>query len=163
LIGVCVHGASHANASSWRERSSRDSLTGERRAAVFAAALQSFSKSGRPVAAQLVVSCVHPPNTQNEDYIAAFLHFSEPVTFLNVSARYRIDDNPVEETTMGSSREGRYVSLSSSGDEFIDKLKRSSKFRIEISLQDAKPVLLEFNTAGAEKAVDRISCGLKSP
>jgi hypothetical protein len=83
--------------------------------------------------------------------------FSERVTIDVVGARYRIDNDPVQLKMASVLNNG--AGLAIGWDSLVARLPTSSKLRVEFELPWAGNALVEFNTAGADKALTHIPCG----
>jgi hypothetical protein len=113
----------------------------------------------RAVTSKLVLACTHPDGG-GADRLSAYLLFSEPVAIDGVRLRYRYDNDPVRIKIAAASRRGDYLSLSdtSRGDDFLQKLKKSSELRIEANLPWAGSVLLRFDIGDADSVIKVMPC-----
>jgi hypothetical protein len=162
IITACLlllTGMAVANAANWTEKISTDRLTGKKIVEMRTDGRGPIQQFGRPITFQLVLGCTHPDDG-TADYLSAEIFFSETVTHSQTRARYRFDSGPVRDTNVfPTSARGNYLWLSANFTNwFFPELRKSSKLRIEINLPWAGDPLIEFDTAGAGTAIDRIPC-----
>ncbi len=134
----------------WKEKFLIDRLTGEKTLTMTNAALRPSRQFGRDVTATVIVECgLYPYETTS---VAAAIIFSEQLAFACDGIRYRFDDSVVAHS-FGVINRGAGFRIASADDQF-SQLRSSSKLLVE-----AGNMLFQFNTTGADIAIDRIPCG----
>jgi hypothetical protein len=128
-------------------------------------AIQQF---GRNVKVDLMLRCDNlyqdREKYKSDDFYQAFLFFSERISIGHVFVRYMFDGRePPEREHSEVGENGRIIfffAMKTETNNFIDRLKRSSKLRVQLDLPWAGQHVIEFNTAGAPRAFDHVPCGL---
>lgn len=87
------------------------------------------------------------------------VNFPSHVGFLRIDTDHRFDDGPVISRTTPLSRDGRSLLLWS-GDTAaaLKKLTKAKRLRVQIFPLAAPAEFLEFNLAGADKALGQVHC-----
>jgi hypothetical protein len=155
LIVIAVSAFATAVNAAWNERSSTDRLTGVKMVRMESPALAPINQNGRAIVPKLTLSCVTPSDAS--PYLSAFIFFAEMVAVEDTKMRYRIDDGAVETRPAGVSHQGDYFQVVAAGQGFIEQLRNSSRLRIELPLL-AGNAFMEFNTKGAEAAINKAQC-----
>jgi hypothetical protein len=148
-----------AIAANWKEDSRVDRTSGKTIIQMATVGDGTIRQFRRAVTSKLVLACTHPDGG-GANRLSAFLLFSEPVAIDDVRLRYRYDNDPVRVKIAAASRRGDYLSLSdtSRGDDFLEKLKKSSELRIEANLPWAGSLLLQFDVGDADAVIKTMHC-----
>jgi hypothetical protein len=148
-----------AHTGNWRDDGPIDRLSGKKIIQMSTTGHGSVRQFGHTVTSKLTLACAHPDDG-SAAYLSAYLVFSEPVAISDVRARYRFDDGNVQVHTIGVSQRGNYFSVwdTNLGDSFFQNLKISSKLKIEVSLPWAGDPLIQFDVAGADRAINLLPC-----
>lgn len=143
-----------AETSRWKEKISNDRMSDERIVTMTNAAIRPIRQFDRNVPATLVVQCLDAGS--GAKYVGVAVIFSERVTIDHIGARYRIDDDPVQLKMASLLNNGKGLAIG--WDSLVARLPASSRLRVEFELPWAGNAVVEFNTAGADKALARIPC-----
>jgi hypothetical protein len=167
MVGALLIGSCTLATADWVPLKTIDRLTGERGNRFTNRGSGAIRQFGRSVSATMVLGCanVFQDKRRSEDYYVAVILFSEPVGVADARMRYRFDAGSVHDITADFCDRGDVLEASwpKNIDEFIPELRPSKKLRMELDLPWAGSVLLEFNTRGADKALDQIPCGENQP
>src|ERR1700722_18391935 len=155
LSTVMIVAATTVANAAWTERTTTDRLTGAKTLQMETAALAPIQQSGHAILPKLTLSCVSPSDTA--PYVSAFIVFGELVAVEDASIRYRFDDGAVENRLAGVSRGGDYFQITAIKEVFLGQLRNASRLRVELPLL-AGNAFMEFNTKGAESAVNKAQC-----
>jgi hypothetical protein len=141
----------------WSERVSIDRLTGGKTVRVENAASAPIRSRGRMIVPRLSLQCLTPSDGATS-YIGVFIVFGEPVVMApDAKMRLRIDEGKVENRIVGLAPRGDYVQIVAPEEFASDRLRNSFRVRIELTLLDDN-AFMEFNTKGANAAIDKIGC-----
>jgi hypothetical protein len=144
----------------WKERSSTDRLTGEKTVHMETSALAPIRNYGRMIVPMLSLTCLRPSDG-TAPYIGAFITFGEPVAIVpEAKMRLRIDDEQVENRIVGFSPRGHYIQIVAPETFVIDRLRNSSRVRVEVPLLDGN-AFMEFNTKGTQAAINKAGCPMQ--
>lgn len=143
-----------AEISRWKEKVSIDRMSDEKIVTMTNAAIGPIRQFGRNVSATLVMQYLDAGSQTK--YVGVAVIFSERVTIDNIGARYRIDNDAVQLKMASLLNNG--AGLAIGWDSLVARLPASSKLRVEFELPWAGNAVVEFNTAGADKALARIPC-----
>lgn len=148
---VAIAFAGLTSAAAWTRSVETDRLTDQKNIFYSTKAQAPIHQFGRDVTVVLFLTC------KSDGTHSSQLGFSERISVGEPRLRFRFDKNEIF---------GPYKpNISDRGDaifpyvdEFMSQMPQSSKLRIEIALPWAGDVLLEFKTAGADKALAGIPC-----
>jgi hypothetical protein len=154
-----VCGIGGAIAGSWNDDSRVDRASGKKTIQMSTVGNGAVRQFQRAVTSKLMLACTHPDGG-GTDRLSAYLVFSEPVAAEDVRLRYRYDNDPVRVQIAAASRRGDYLSVSDTfrGDDFFQKLKKSSELRIEANLPWAGSLLLQFDIGDADAVIKAMPC-----
>jgi hypothetical protein len=152
----------------WKEDVYRDRLSERKIVRMSTSAKGVVRQFGRVVTVKVTVACTNPwrdqPQYRDEDYLAAFLVFSERVGVGDAIARYRFDERAAQETGAGITDDGRSFSLSESKtSDFVPAIRAARRLRIEIRLPWAGAAFVEADVSEANQAFEKIPCGPTRP
>ncbi len=136
----------------WKQSTFVDRLTGAKTIRSESRALAPVNIHGRATMPVLTLSCVRYSDSTSQ--IGVFIMFEQVVSFVDTTMRWRFDDGPAEERSVGASPRGTYFQITDLLGEFIDPLKQSSRLRVELKLPQTD-AFMEFNTKGAADAVKK--------
>jgi len=138
----------------WKRVERIDRLTLDKKLLIKNEALNSFRQFGRTITSTLWLHCgeVNPPLA---------VAFSERVGIeKSPRTRYRFDSGAIHDTGWLNDRgEVLFLGGSAPRTEIFGELRMAKQLRVMVDLPWAREVLIEFNTTGAEKALEQLPCG----
>jgi hypothetical protein len=143
-----------AESSRWKEKISVDRISDEKIVTMTNVAARPIHQFGRNVSATLVMQCLSAGS--GTKYVGVAVVFSERVTIDSIGARYRIDNDTPQLKMASLVNNG--TGLAIGWDSLVARLPASSRLRVEFELPWAGNAVVEFNTAGAQKALARVPC-----
>jgi hypothetical protein len=156
LSAVMLIAATTVGNAAWNERATTDRLTGAKTFQMETAALAPIPQYGHAIVPRLALQCLRPSDAS--PYLGAFIVFGEPVAVLpDARMRLRFDDDEVENRIVGSSPRGDHVQIVAPQNFVIDHFPNSSRLRVDFPLL-AGNAFMEFNTKGAEAAINKAQC-----
>jgi hypothetical protein len=154
VVGAFAYTLQPSAQARWVASTTLDKLTDKKIARMESKSVTAVTIHGRTFHPILTLSCVHAAD--GAVYVGVFIIFPVVVSFADVRMRYRFDGGTVEERSAGASRTGTYYQVVEDG-AFLEKLKHSSRLRIDLSLA-AINAFMDFNTAGAAEAAAKAQC-----
>jgi hypothetical protein len=160
LVGMCATAlAADGKIGNWKITNTKDELTEATLRYATTYPKQKPIQFKKPINVELIMRCGSVYKT-GPTHPEIMIYFSGTVGIADVRTRWRFDDGPVEDMTLGlnGTKEQAIFLPDMTGINSVAAIQKAQRLRAQLDLTWAGFTLLEFNVVGSAEAIKAINC-----